>query len=101
MNQCTSDICSSCAGMCCRSLSFLQSTLAGLRLEISSLHSQMEQHSSAVQNSRQAWSELENHVQELRSLCQTSAADRAAGEKLVAEGEQLLLSHSVAGVTNL
>ena len=40
---------------CCRPLSFLKATLNGLRGEISNLQTQINEHTSTVQTSSQAW----------------------------------------------
>jgi chromosome segregation ATPase len=66
------------ASVSSKPLSFLQATLSGLRGEISSLQTQINEHTSAVQSSSLAWRELEAQVQDLREVCKTSAADRAA-----------------------
>jgi len=69
-------------------LSFLQATLSGLRGEINSLQSQINQHTTAVESSSLAWRELGAQVQDLREVCKTSAADRAAAA--AAAGSSLL-----------
>lgn len=70
-------------------LSFLQATLSQLRGEISSLQSQVDEHSLAVQTTSKAWKEFEEQVRDLREVCKMSAADRAASEKIILEGKRL------------
>lgn len=70
-------------------LSFLQATLSGLRGEISCLQKQVNEHTSVVQNSSQAWRQLEAQVEDLRQVCKSSAAHRAESDRLLKTAEEL------------